>query len=115
MLKPLTPRPSRRGFFHAAAGFSAAAIAPKSKSSDMLALPASFLGLKRPADRVLPITAEEFGGRIERAQRLMADAPRAASGAPSQAAKYDALFFAPGTSLYYFTVIRWGLSERLVG
>src|SRR3989440_10175402 len=45
----------------------------------------------------------------------MADAPMAASGSPSQAAKYDALFFAPGTSLYYFTGIRWGLSERLVG
>jgi len=29
--------------------------------------------------------------------------------------KYDALFFAPGTSLYYFTGIRWGLSERLLG
>jgi Xaa-Pro dipeptidase len=45
----------------------------------------------------------------------MAEAPAAASGSPSQAAKYDALFFAPGTSLYYFTGIRWGLSERLVG
>jgi Xaa-Pro dipeptidase len=29
--------------------------------------------------------------------------------------KYDALFLAPGTSLYYFTGIRWGLSERLLG
>jgi len=27
---------------------------------------------------------------------------------------YDALFIAPGTSLYYFTGIRWGLSERLM-
>jgi Xaa-Pro dipeptidase len=26
---------------------------------------------------------------------------------------FDALFLAPGTSLYYFTGIRWGLSERL--
>ena len=28
---------------------------------------------------------------------------------------FDALFFAPGTSLYYFTGIHWGLSERLAG
>src|SRR5215510_7190652 len=28
--------------------------------------------------------------------------------------KYDALFVAPGTSLYYFTGIRWGMSERLL-
>src|SRR5260221_6945322 len=34
---------------------------------------------------------------IEHAQRLMVDAPPAPSGSPSQAAKYDALFFAPGT------------------
>jgi Xaa-Pro dipeptidase len=30
------------------------------------------------------------------------------------APKYDALFVAPGTSLYYFTGIRWGMSERLL-
>jgi Xaa-Pro dipeptidase len=33
----------------------------------------------------------------------------------SQASRYDALFLAPGSSLYYFTGIRWGLSERLLG
>src|SRR5258705_12552161 len=31
------------------------------------------------------------------------------------APKFDALFFAPGTSLNYFTGIRWGVSERLLG
>src|SRR5437762_2410314 len=30
------------------------------------------------------------------------------------APKFDALFFAPGTSLYYFTGVRWGISERLL-
>lgn len=30
------------------------------------------------------------------------------------APRYDALFVAPGTSLYYFTGIRWGMSERLL-
>ena len=28
--------------------------------------------------------------------------------------KFDALILGPGTSLYYFTGIRWGLSERLL-
>ncbi len=36
-------------------------------------------------------------------------------GSASPAQKYDALFLAPGTSLCYFTGIRWGLSERLLG
>jgi Xaa-Pro dipeptidase len=36
-----------------------------------------------------------------------------ASSTPPQ--HYDALFFAPGTSLYYFTGVHWGLSERLLG
>jgi Xaa-Pro dipeptidase len=33
----------------------------------------------------------------------------------SPQAKYDALFLSAGTSLYYFTGIRWNLSERLLG
>ena len=28
--------------------------------------------------------------------------------------KFDALLLGPGSSLYYFTGIRWGLSERLL-
>jgi len=44
----------------------------------------------------------------------MSEAPSSiASQSPST--KYDALFIAPGTSLYYFTGIRWGVSERLLG
>jgi Xaa-Pro dipeptidase len=110
---------SRRQFFRAAGVLSAAAFAPQIAggyySDDGPALPRAFSGLKPLADRVHPIAPDEFRQRIEQAQRLMADAPAAPSGSPSQAARYDALFFAPGTSLYYFTGIRWGLSERLVG
>jgi Xaa-Pro dipeptidase len=68
------------------------------------ALPAAFSGLKPLGSRVHPITTEEFRGRLQHAQELMADL----------APKYDALFVAPGTSLYYFTGIRWGISERLL-
>jgi Xaa-Pro dipeptidase len=109
---------SRRDLFRLARTLSVAALVPKpadANSRDRAALPSAFAGLKPLGVRVQPIGDDEFRGRIERAQRLMTEAPAAASGAPSQAAKYDALFFAPGTSLYYFTGIRWGLSERLVG
>src|SRR6266481_3871617 len=115
---------TRRQFFQAAGVVSAASLSLRippidgfmeDSSSCNTSLPAAFSGLKPLGERVRPITPDEFRQRIERAQQLMAGAPLAPSGSPSQAEKYDALFFAPGTSLYYFTGIRWGLSERLVG
>src|SRR5262245_45203382 len=48
-----------------------------------------------------PITADERRARIERAKAIMA------------AQKIDAIILAGGTSLNYFTGIRWGNSERL--
>jgi Xaa-Pro dipeptidase len=64
--------------------------------------------------RVRPVTPSEFAERIQQAQQLMSGAPSPGK-TTSGAAPCDALFFAPGTSLYYFTGIRWGLSERLLG
>src|SRR5467141_2526886 len=111
--------PSRRRFFQSVAATSGFALARKLRLSpegpiDVEPLPAPFSALKPLGDRVRPITPDEFRQRIEHAQRLMADAPPAPSGSPSPATKYDALFFAPGSSLYYFTGIRWGSSERLL-
>src|SRR5438445_6149951 len=54
--------------------------------------------------RVRPITADEFHGRMGHAQELMSES----------APKYDALFIAPGTALYYFTASTWGMSEPLL-
>jgi Xaa-Pro dipeptidase len=71
-------------------------------------LPPAFAALKPLGPRVHPVTPDEFQQRIHQAQQLM-------SGSSSGAEKFDALFFAPGSSLYYFTGIRWGLSERLLG
>jgi Xaa-Pro dipeptidase len=76
------------------------------------ALPPAFSSLKPLGQRVRPITADEFQHRIQQAQQLMSGA---SSSPASPTQKFDALFFAPGTSLYYFTGIHWGLSERLLG
>ena len=88
-----------------------AAIADASGNSS---LPPSFASLKPLGSRVRPVQAEEFGERLQRAQKLMSEPPSPV-GSQSPATKYDALFLAPGTSLYYFTGIRWGPSERLLG
>ena len=99
---------SRRGFLKSAAAASAMALAPSANTAaedGADTLPAVFSSLKPLGSRVHPITAEEFHGRLMYAQKLMSEL----------APKFDALFFAPGTSLYYFTGIRWGISERLLG
>src|SRR6202011_6404259 len=66
--------------------------------------PTSFSTLQPLSDRVHPITPDEFHGRLLQAQELMGQLNP----------KFDALFVGPGTSLYYFTGIRWHLSERLL-
>lgn len=64
-------------------------------------LPPSIARLTSWADRARPITAEERAGRVERAKRLMRE-----NG-------LDALYLTGGTSMVYFSNIRWGGSERL--
>jgi Xaa-Pro aminopeptidase len=49
---------------------------------------------------VAPITDDERHARIEKARRLMAEN------------KIDAIVLEGGTSMYYFTGVRWGNSER---
>ena len=66
-------------------------------------LPESFKELKPLGDRARPITTEEFQQRVAQAQRLMREAkPR-----------FAAVYLAPGSSLYYYTGIRWSGGERL--
>lgn len=67
-------------------------------------LPASFSSLKPLGDRVRPIAPDEFHSRLIHSQQLMSELDP----------KFDAILIGPGTSLYYFTGIRWGLSERLL-
>jgi Xaa-Pro aminopeptidase len=61
----------------------------------------SIAALTSMRDRAKPITNAERAARIEKARRLMAEN------------KLDAIILAGGTSLAYFTGIRWGNSERL--
>jgi Xaa-Pro dipeptidase len=101
---------SRRALFQTAAAGAAAAAdrragaLPANAQHSPENLPPAFASLKPLGERVKPIRTEEFQARIARAQQLMASAtPR-----------FEALYVTPGTSLSYFTGIRWGLSERIV-
>jgi Xaa-Pro dipeptidase len=95
---------SRRNFLLSTAAASAVTLAAPSGSSADTQTPASFSSLQPLGDRVHPITPDEFRGRLLRAQELMGQ----------MNPKFDALFIGPSTSLYYFTGIRWHLSERLL-
>ncbi len=65
------------------------------------ALPASIAALQSMKAEATPITVEERKERIAKAQKLMSEH------------KMDAILLAGGTSLVYFTGMRWGNSERL--
>jgi Xaa-Pro dipeptidase len=65
------------------------------------ALPAPIAALTSMKGREKPITTEERRARIEKARRLMAEQ------------RIDALMLCSGTSLVYFTNMRWSGAERL--
>ncbi|HZP63918.1 MAG TPA: Xaa-Pro peptidase family protein [Terriglobales bacterium] len=64
-------------------------------------VPASISNLKSMKDQATPITNEERSARQEKARRLMTDQ------------HIDAIVLTEGTSLNYFTGIRWWGGERL--
>jgi Xaa-Pro dipeptidase len=90
---------SRRDFLKSSAAVSAAALIPPAPQ-----VPSGFSSLKPLGDRVHAITPDEFRARLLHAQELMSQFDP----------KFGALFFGPGTSLYYYSGVRWGLSERLL-
>jgi Xaa-Pro aminopeptidase len=63
-------------------------------------IPASIRALKPMTSGIVPITIDDRRTRIEKARRLMADN------------RIDAILLEGGSSLFYFTGVRWGLSER---
>jgi Xaa-Pro dipeptidase len=97
---------SRRTFLSlagATAGLSVTPLLAQRRGGGETAgpLPPSIAALTSMRDKAKPITADERRGRIEKAKRLMGEQ------------KIDAIILAGGTSLNYFTGIRWGNSERL--
>ena len=97
----------RRSFLHGATFGAVAACAPvfaAAAQESSTALPPAFSSLKPLGSRVKPISSDEFRARLSRAQQLMTDL----------SPKFDALFLALGTSLYYFSGVRWWPSERLL-
>jgi len=102
--KSATHEISRRNFLYSTAAASAITLTFPPGSTADTQTPASFSSLQPLGDRVHPITPDEFHGRLLCAQELMVQLNP----------KFDALFIGPGTSLYYFTGIRWHLSERLL-
>jgi Xaa-Pro dipeptidase len=104
---------SRRSFLQSSVGASAFALASRGDERapvEQCQLPEAFAALKPLGSRVEPISAEEFHERVLKAQKLMSET--SSNGASAE--RYDALFFAPGTSLYYFTGVHWQTSERLL-
>src|SRR6476659_2767854 len=97
---------NRRSFFSMAAVLAGApALALQRRgggaSPSSSVLPPSIAALTSMRTQGGPITNEERRLRVEKARRLMA------------AEKIDALVLSGGTSLVYFTNIRWGGGERL--
>ncbi|HKP45170.1 MAG TPA: Xaa-Pro peptidase family protein [Pyrinomonadaceae bacterium] len=64
-------------------------------------IPDAIRKLKKMTDDVTPITLEERRARIEKAKRLMREQ------------RIDAIYIEPGSSMFYFTGVQWGTSERM--
>src|SRR6185312_7665493 len=64
-------------------------------------LPSSIRKLLRSMDGIVAISLDERRARIEKARRLMREQ------------KIDAIYLEPGSSMFYYTGMRWGTSERM--
>lgn len=97
---------NRRSFLRQSAAAGLAAGAGACTASAPSSRPGATTGqsaagaLAPMTDGIVPIADDERRARIEKARRLMAD----------QA--IDAIVLEGGSSLFYFTGVRWGLSER---
>jgi len=96
---------TRRDFLIVAAGTAGAVAAGTTASSaspgPRTTLPDSIRRLRPLQGDYTPITDAERQARIENAQRLMVEHG------------IDAVFLDAGTSMFYFTGVRWGQSERM--
>ncbi|HEV2539544.1 MAG TPA: Xaa-Pro peptidase family protein [Frateuria sp.] len=108
---PDTASPGRRRFLQSTAlGVAAlpaamlgATASAKDAAADAIKLPPSILALQPVASQVVPITDAERRARLARAQELMGRF------------RMDAIYLDGGTTLDYYTGMRWWTSERLMG
>lgn len=105
----------RRDFLRLSAGLAGAALLTNSATSigattgeiagaeffQQREVPQSIRKLQRMTSDVVPISTDERRGRIEKARRLMREH------------KIDAIYIEPGPSMFYYTGMRWGTSERM--
>lgn len=95
----------RRDFIKLSAGSAAGATFLTSCATPAATPPPSSSPMDKLTDMttdIKPITKEERLSRIEKAQKLMAEN------------KIQALYLDAGTSMEYFTGIKWGQSERML-
>src|SRR5882724_6189139 len=100
----------RRDFLRLSAGVAAATVLGSSARAETIEpnpiqqreLPASIRKLRRMLDEVVPISMDERRSRIDKARRLMREN------------KIDAIYVEPGSSMFYYTGMRWSTSERML-
>jgi Xaa-Pro dipeptidase len=98
----------RRDFLRMSAGIAATAaitgtpgITLAESNSPQNSQPDPIRRLRRMTDGAVPITLDERNARIEKARKLMKDL------------HIDAIYMEPGSSMSYYTGMRWGTSERM--
>jgi Xaa-Pro dipeptidase len=102
----------RRDFLRVSAGLTGAALLGGSnafafesetnaEALQQREIPSSIRKLRKMTEDVVPISIDERRGRIEKARRLMRDN------------KIDAIYVEPGSSMFYYTGMRWSTSERM--
>jgi len=99
---------NRRNFLKLSAGAAGAALAsvsctPQEEASSFGPSRNLFSHLRPMTGDVVPISDEERLDRIEKAKRLMKE-----NG-------IQAIYLEAGTSMFYYTGVRWGNSERMFG
>jgi Xaa-Pro dipeptidase len=65
-------------------------------------LPDPIRKLRKMTDGIVPISLDERRARIENARRLM------------RSNRIDAIYIEPGSTMFYYTGMRWGTSERML-
>ena len=98
----------RRDFLRLSAGIAGATLLGNSfayahsDSQQGSSQPDAIRRLRRMTDNVVPITMDERRSRIDKAQKLMREQ------------KIDAIYIEPGSSMFYYTGMRWSTSERML-